>query len=93
MAQERKVVTVLFCDLVGFTSRAEEMDPEAANLLDEIGDLPLAAYVRLQAAERFASEGRKREAQRQIERGLAFYRAVGATRYLRQGEALLAAAS
>jgi class 3 adenylate cyclase len=28
MAQERKVVTVLFCDLVGFTSRAEEMDPE-----------------------------------------------------------------
>jgi class 3 adenylate cyclase/tetratricopeptide (TPR) repeat protein len=25
---ERKVVTVLFCDLVGFTQRAEEMDPE-----------------------------------------------------------------
>lgn len=29
---ERKVVTVLFCDLVGFTQRAEEMDPE------EMGD-------------------------------------------------------
>jgi class 3 adenylate cyclase/tetratricopeptide (TPR) repeat protein len=28
MRQERKVVTVLFCDLVGFTSRAEAMDPE-----------------------------------------------------------------
>src|SRR5205807_7688056 len=26
--QERKVVTVLFADLVGFTARAEEMDPE-----------------------------------------------------------------
>jgi class 3 adenylate cyclase/tetratricopeptide (TPR) repeat protein len=26
--EERKVVTVLFCDLVGFTSRAEELDPE-----------------------------------------------------------------
>jgi class 3 adenylate cyclase/tetratricopeptide (TPR) repeat protein len=26
--RERKVVTVLFCDLVGFTSRAEAMDPE-----------------------------------------------------------------
>ena len=25
---ERKVVTVLFCDLVGFTSRAETIDPE-----------------------------------------------------------------
>ncbi len=26
--QERKVVTVLFCDLVGFTARAERLDPE-----------------------------------------------------------------
>jgi class 3 adenylate cyclase len=25
---ERKVVSALFCDLVGFTSRAEAMDPE-----------------------------------------------------------------
>ena len=28
MQQERKVVTVLFADLVGFTSRAESLDPE-----------------------------------------------------------------
>ena len=28
MKQERKVVTVLFADLVGFTARAEQMDPE-----------------------------------------------------------------
>ena len=26
--QERKVVTVLFCDLVGFTAQAEQLDPE-----------------------------------------------------------------
>src|SRR5690349_18886643 len=26
--QERKVVTILFADLVGFTSRAESLDPE-----------------------------------------------------------------
>ena len=26
--RERKVVTVVFCDLVGFTSQAEAMDPE-----------------------------------------------------------------
>jgi class 3 adenylate cyclase len=33
--QERKVVTVLFCDLAGFTQRAEEMDPEdVASLLE-----------------------------------------------------------
>src|ERR671924_192165 len=31
--EERKVVTVLFCDLVGFTSRAEQMDPEDVRAL------------------------------------------------------------
>src|SRR6476619_7644095 len=28
MREERKVVTVLFCDLVGFTSRSQDADPE-----------------------------------------------------------------
>ena len=28
LREERKVVSVLFADLVGFTSRAEQMDPE-----------------------------------------------------------------
>jgi hypothetical protein len=27
-ARERKIITVLFADLVGFTSTAEELDPE-----------------------------------------------------------------
>src|SRR4051794_12919119 len=31
--QERKVVTVVFCDLVGFTGRAESMDPEDVRAL------------------------------------------------------------
>jgi class 3 adenylate cyclase/tetratricopeptide (TPR) repeat protein len=31
--QERKVVTVLFADLVGFTSRAEQLDPEDVHAL------------------------------------------------------------
>jgi class 3 adenylate cyclase/tetratricopeptide (TPR) repeat protein len=30
--EERKVVTVLFCDLVGFTSRAEALDPEDVSM-------------------------------------------------------------
>ena len=33
--RERKVVTVLFADLVGFTSRAEQLDPE--DVADELG--------------------------------------------------------
>jgi len=31
--QERKVLTVLFADLVGFTSRSESMDPEDVRAL------------------------------------------------------------
>jgi len=31
--RERKVVTVVFCDLVGFTSRTEELDPEDVEAL------------------------------------------------------------
>jgi len=32
-AQERKLVTVLFVDLVGFTSRSERLDPEDVRAL------------------------------------------------------------
>src|SRR5437660_8890409 len=31
--EERKVVPVLFCDLVGFTARAEQLDPEDVRAL------------------------------------------------------------
>src|SRR5215207_179510 len=40
--EERKVVTVLFADLVGFTSRAERMDPEDVRALVS----PYYAHVR-----------------------------------------------
>src|SRR5262249_57538506 len=33
LQRERKVISVLFCDLVGFTSRAESLDPEDVDLL------------------------------------------------------------
>jgi class 3 adenylate cyclase len=46
--QERKLVTVLFCDLVGFTSRAERMDPEDVRALLE----PYHVHVRSEL-ERF----------------------------------------
>jgi len=31
--EERKTVSVLFCDLVGFTSHAEQLDPEDVRAL------------------------------------------------------------
>lgn len=42
-------------------------------------------------AERLLAVGRRAEADVQLRKALAFYRSVGATRYIREGEALLAA--
>jgi len=51
------------------------------------------AFFRLRAAEQLAAEGRRAEADVQLRPALAFYRGVGATRYVREGEALLAASA
>ena len=40
---ERKVVTVLFCDLVGFTARSDQADPE------DVGALLRPYHIRLRA--------------------------------------------
>nr|MBA2314420.1 hypothetical protein [Chloroflexota bacterium] len=63
----------------------------AADELEELGNLPDAADVRLLAARRLVSAGRRAEADEQLQRALAFYRSVGATRYIREAESLLAA--
>ena len=63
---------------------------EAATQLAEIGDCPFEAEVRLRAAAELAGSGRRAEADEQLLKALAFFRSVGATRYVRKGEALLA---
>ena len=63
----------------------------AADLYDDIEALPEGAFARLQAAKRLVAAGRRAEANAQLSRALAFYRQVGATGYLRESEALLAA--
>ncbi len=65
----------------------------AAGILDQMGDVADQAYARLLAAERHAAAGRPAEANDELDRALAFYRSVGATRYIRQAEALLAASA
>jgi class 3 adenylate cyclase/tetratricopeptide (TPR) repeat protein len=65
----------------------------AADLCAQIGSLPDEAYARLRAAEALLADGRRHEADEQLGRAFAFFRSVGATRYIREGEALLAAAS
>jgi class 3 adenylate cyclase/tetratricopeptide (TPR) repeat protein len=64
--------------------------PGAAEVFGEMGDVSDQAYARLRAAEVLAAEGRRAEADEQLEKALGFYRSVGATRYIREGEALLA---
>jgi thioredoxin-like negative regulator of GroEL len=67
-------------------------DPvEAARIYAQIGSLPDEAHARLRAAEALAAAGRRAEADEEAGRALNFYRAVGATRYVREGEALIAA--
>jgi class 3 adenylate cyclase len=51
------------------------------------------AAARLFAAQQLAGDGRLDEAEAQLRRGLAFFRAVGATKIVRDAEALLAAAA
>jgi class 3 adenylate cyclase/tetratricopeptide (TPR) repeat protein len=65
----------------------------AAGIYAEIGDKPEEAYARLRAAEVLVGEGHRAEADAELERALAFWRSVGATAYVREGEALLAAST
>jgi hypothetical protein len=60
-------------------------------LLEQIGSKPEEAYARLRAADALVRNGRRADADTQLQRALGFYRSVGATRFVREVEALLAA--
>lgn len=62
----------------------------AADAFQEIGALEFEAEAQLRAAKKLVAEGRRAEADDQLQRSLAFWRSVGATRCIREGEALLA---
>jgi class 3 adenylate cyclase/tetratricopeptide (TPR) repeat protein len=66
---------------------------EAADAYGEMGARPFAALAALRAAEVYVSAGRRAEADEQLSRALEFWRSVGAKRYVRQGEGLLAASA
>ena len=64
-----------------------------ADRLAELGLRVDEAHVRLRAAEELVTAGRRAEADDQLRQALAFFRSVGASRYVREGEALLAASA
>ena len=65
----------------------------AADALADLGKVNDEAYLRLHLGERLLAEGRAEEGREQIERSLAFWRTVRATRFVREAEALLAGAA
>jgi hypothetical protein len=65
----------------------------AADAYATLGHEFPAAYARLRAAESLLDEGRRGEADLHLDRALALFRSAGATGFIREGEALLAAAS
>jgi class 3 adenylate cyclase/tetratricopeptide (TPR) repeat protein len=62
----------------------------AAAIYERAGSQPEEALARLRAAEALSAFGRRREADAELQRALAFYRSVRAAAYIREGEALLA---
>jgi class 3 adenylate cyclase/tetratricopeptide (TPR) repeat protein len=62
----------------------------AAERYVRIGSVANEAFTRLRAAEQLLAEGRRAEADVELQKALEFYRSVRATRYIREGEALLA---
>jgi hypothetical protein len=68
----------LWVDASGAIARVEPV--RAAEILDRIGAKPEAAYARLRSGE-----------PAELERAVAFYRSVGAARYIHECEQLLAA--
>jgi class 3 adenylate cyclase/tetratricopeptide (TPR) repeat protein len=65
----------------------------AAESLDSMGAARSAALARLRAAQELARTGPRAEADDQLRRALSFFRSVGATRFIRQAEELLAASA
>ncbi len=65
----------------------------AVATLELMGAFSAAAEARVWAGEWLVQQGRHAEANVQLERALAFWRLVGARRYLERSESLLAAAS
>jgi tetratricopeptide (TPR) repeat protein len=81
---ERSSVDIAAAVLEGDLERAADISARDGWLVEE-------AELRLRAAEALVASGRRREADVQLQKAVAFYRTVGATRYIREGEALLAA--
>jgi predicted ATPase/class 3 adenylate cyclase len=81
---DRPSVHVAAAALGGDFGRAADISARDGWLVDE-------AELRLRAARALVEAGRRADADVQLQKALAFYRSVGATRFIREGEGLFAA--
>jgi class 3 adenylate cyclase/tetratricopeptide (TPR) repeat protein len=88
-ATERAAVRTLHVDAAAALARGSYLT--AADIYTKMGSLPNEAHARLRAAAQLSEAGQRREADQQLQRTLAFWRSVDATRYVREAEALLPA--
>ena len=65
----------------------------AADICGSIGAVSDEAHDRLRLGEELIAQGRRREADIELQRALSFYRSVRATRYIREGESMLTASA
>ena len=72
---------------------ADQEFVRAAESLDSMGAARSAALARLRAAQELVKTGRQADVDNQLRHALNFFRSVGATRFIREGEALLAASA
>jgi len=72
---------------------ADQEFAAAAESLDSMGAARAAALARLRAAQELTRAGRRAEADDQLRQALSFFRSVGATRFVREAEALRAASA
>jgi tetratricopeptide (TPR) repeat protein len=79
--------------LEGARATAEGDFVRAADVFGRIGARPYEALARLHAARALSEAARGAEAERELGSALAFYRSVGATRRVREAEALLPASA
>ena len=70
------------------TAIAGSEPARAADILERLSCRTGEAYTRLRAAEALMSEGRRGDAEAELDKALAFYRQSRATAYLREAEAL-----
>src|SRR6266516_4459012 len=88
VATSRARARTLHVDAAGAIARGDFL--AAADIFNRMGSLPNEACARLRAAAQLVRADERAAADEQLHPALALWRAVGATRYLRQGEALLA---